>query len=128
MTKHEISASTGGTSNLILDKNPVFANKDYIIISSVSGSYPGFYLTGQWIPLNLDAWTYIAFSLINTPIMDKFMGVLDVNGDATATFVFPLPEPTAAGLPMYFNYMLLSGPGKTPVLGSGNPVYILFTP
>ena len=128
VTPHEIAASTGGSSTFTLNAGPAYAGKDYVIFSGISGVHPGTSISGVYFPLNFDVWTWTAFSLINTPVMSNFMSTLDANGTATGGFLFPAPEPAATGLPMYFCYVLLNSPGKTPVIYASNPAFILFTP
>lgn len=124
-----ISAAAGGSSTFTLDAGATYAGKDYVIFSGVTGTYPGFTLNGIDVPLNLDAWTWTAFSLINTPIMQNFMATLDGNGQATATFLAPGPlPPETVGLAMYFDYILLANPGSTPAIFASHPLYVLFIP
>ena len=128
VSNHEIQASVGGSSSLTIDAGVANAGKGYVIFTGITGVSPGTWINGLHAPLNLDVWTWTAFSLINTPVMANFMGTLDGNGRATGTFLFPMPEPAAQGLPMYFNAWVLKNPGKTPVVFVSNWAYILFTP
>ena len=124
-----LSASTGGSSTFTLDAGPAYAGKDYVIFSGVTGTYPGFTWSGVHVPLNLDTWTWTAFSLINTAVMQNFMAALDANGQATAVFaaLAPLP-PEAVGLALYFDYVVLKNPGSPPVVFASHPLYVLFIP
>lgn len=125
---HDISIFTGGSSNLALSAGVGHAGRDYMILSGVTGTWPGFSLSGIGIPLNPDAWTFAAFSLINSPFMTSFMGTLDMNGQAQALFdsLGPLPL-EAVGLAMYFDYVVLENPGSLPAIFASHPLYILFT-
>jgi hypothetical protein len=95
----------------------------------VTGTHPGFTLNGIDVPLNPDPWTWAAFSLINTPIMKDFMGTLDGNGQAKATFMAAGPLPiNAIGLVLYFDYLILEYPQAPPAVFASNPIYILIIP
>lgn len=98
---------TGGTVIYSLYGYPENAGKNYIMVGSVSGTEPGTPLPGgkATLPLNWDVFTNIIIQLINTPIFSDFMGTLDGNGTATATFNFPGASGTS-GLFMYFAYAL----------------------
>jgi hypothetical protein len=119
----EISTKQAGSSQLILQAGASFAGRDYVILSGVTGTWPGVDLKGHHLPLNLDTWTMTAFTLINTPALDKFMGKLDGNGQATATFQTFSALPEATGLVMYFAYLVFK-----PVDLTSHHVYVLFTP
>ena len=73
-----LSTAMAGTSTFEIDTGPAYAFKDYIIMTSVTGTYPGFTMNGLHIPLNLDALTWIVFSLVGTPVLVNFMGSLDI--------------------------------------------------
>jgi hypothetical protein len=124
-----ISTSTGQLCTFTLDAGATYANKSYIIFSGVTSTFPGFTLTGVDVPLNLDVWTWSAFSMINGPLMQNFMAALDGSGQATAKFFAPGPlPPEAIGLPMFFDYILLDNPGGPPALFASHPLYVLFVP
>lgn len=124
----ELSVSGAGSAGLTLNAGPSYGGKDYIIFASVTGTYPGFSVSGVDVPLNLDVFTWLAFSLINTPVFSNFMSVLDGSGQATANFQVFSATPEALGMAIYFDYVLLANPGKTPILFASNPVYALFIP
>jgi len=99
-----------------------------MIFSCITGTYPGFKLTGKQVPLNLDQFTWLALSLMNSPMMANFKSTLDVNGQSTATFIFPSNQPVAVGLALYFNCLVQKNPTKPAILLATNSVYILLTP
>ena len=112
-----------------LDAGVGNAGKGFLIFSGVTGSYPGFTMKGVSVPLNLDAWTWTAFSLINSSIMQNFMGAFDGAGQATAIFVAPGPlPPEAIGLPMYFDYLVLKKPGQLSPIAASVPIFVFFIP
>lgn len=126
--QREISASMGGLCHFALDAGPAFAGKEYLILSGVTGSYPGFDLSKVHVHLNPDAWTWAAFTLINTPVMMGFMGKLNSTGQATAALHALVVPPEAVGLAMYFDYLVLANPGAPPLEKASHPVYVLFIP
>lgn len=128
-SKRIIPYESGGISQLTLQAGPEYANRFYIILSSVSGTWPGFSLSGVEIPLNLDAWTKVALTLLNTSIMFNFMGQLDALGEATALLNVPGNNPPQLiGVPFYFNCLVLEHHGSGPVLKASHPENILFVP
>ena len=104
--KVKISKRTGGVANFRLLAGPTQANKQYLIVASVTGQYPGLPLPGWSVmPVNWDPFTTMALGQLNSPIFQNFMGQLDANGEALATWdtLGPLP-PGSAGIAVYFAY------------------------
>jgi hypothetical protein len=125
----EISCAAGGSSELTLRPGLDYAGDPYVILSGVTGTWPGFALSGIDIPLNLDDWTWCAFSMINSPILKEFMSQLDGSGWAKAEVNTPgalLPE--MIGLVLYFDYLVLEHAYSPPVKTASQPVYILYIP
>ena len=98
----------GGTADFNLAAGVENANRNYILLGSVSGTAPGTPLPGgkATLPLNWDVFTSTTFSLINTPVFDRFMGALDSAGSAIAKLDTLGPIPGAAGITLYFAYAL----------------------
>lgn len=128
-TKREISGYVGGTSTLYLEPGSAHAGKDYIVLSGATGTWPGITVSGIPVPLNTDAWTWVAYSLINTQVFSGFMGKIDAFGNATAQIdtLGPLSY-EAIGHVLYFDFLLLGNPGSLPVVYASDPVYLLITP
>jgi len=80
--KMEASASTGDTVNLQLKAGSSNANRKYIVLGSMSETFPGTLLPGDLatLPLNLDIFTDAVLALVNTPTFKDFLGKLDSNG------------------------------------------------
>jgi hypothetical protein len=99
-----ISEATGGQCNFVLNSGFQYADRDYIILSGVTGIDPGTPLPGglETLPLNWDVFTTIAIGLVNTPIMSNFMGKTDNIGVATAVFDTLGPQTGLAGVNIYF--------------------------
>lgn len=103
-----ISESTGGDADFLLLSGTGNANRNYILLGSVTGTDPGIPLPGGKVtlPLNWDFFTNTVIALINTPVFSNFMGSVDGTGSATATFNAMAPFPGAAGLTFNFAYAL----------------------
>ena len=126
-SKRHLSNSTGDWSQLSLKPGAEHAGRTYLILTGVTGTWPGFKLSGIDIHLNPDAWTTAALQLVNTPFMQGFMAQLDANGEATARLDYPGSAlPSANGLVMYFDYVVLQNPYGPPVKKASHPLYILF--
>ena len=120
-----ISESTGGAVNFTLNVGTANANRNYILLGSVTGTEPGTSLpVGQaTLPLNWDIFTSLVIDLINTPVFSNFLGKLNGNGSATATFDTIAPLPGTAGLNIHFAYAL-----NNPWNFASNPVGIEIVP
>lgn len=105
-----ISSSFGGMAKMILLAGMPNANRNYIILGSLSGTSPGTPLPGGMatLPLNWDIFTSLGIDLINTPAFANFMGPLDGNGAGSATFDTLGAIPSAAGLTLYFAFAVAS--------------------
>ncbi|MFH2000759.1 MAG: cupredoxin family copper-binding protein [Planctomycetota bacterium] len=103
-----ISASSGGMVNFTLDAGPIYANRPYILLGSITGIEPGTPLPGGFatLPLNFDVFTDIVFSLLNTPVCSNFLSTLDNNGASSAVLNTGGPLPAAAGLVMWYAFAL----------------------
>jgi len=121
---HTVPASTGATAMLHLTADWNNANRSYILVGSISGTSPGTPLPGGTVtlPINWDLFTNLIINMLNGPIFQNFLGVLDACGSGTATMNLP-PIPGAAGLTMYFAYAL-NGPWDF----VSNPVAIQIVP
>jgi hypothetical protein len=104
-------SEAGGTVNFELDAEPDNANRNYILLGSVSGTEPGFALPGGMatLPLNWDAFTDVVLLLLNTPVFSDFLGVLDGNAQAAAQLYSGQLPPGYVGTILYFAYCL-NGP------------------
>ena len=59
-------------------------NRNYLVLSGVTGTVPGTLLPKglATLPLNWDVFTDIVLGMVNTPAFDAFMGKLDGQGNA----------------------------------------------
>jgi parallel beta-helix repeat protein len=104
----EISAGTGGTINFTLTAGAIHANRDYVLLGSITGTEPGIQLPGGLIlPLHRDSFTDITFNFANTPFFVNFKGTLDNSGSGNAQFntLGPLPN-VFVGRTVHFAFFL----------------------
>lgn len=103
---HTLSAAFGGTVNYNLDAGVAYANRNYLLLGSISGTEPGTPLPGglTTIPMNWDLFTNMMIPLINSPVFNKFYGPLDAYGKGSAQLKTGAVPASAAGLRMYFAY------------------------
>ncbi len=83
-----VSAATGIRYDLNIRAEASRAGAVYQVLVSGSGTWPGLVLPPR-IPINFDPWTTVGIALANTPAFASFVGVLDAQGEATATFALP---------------------------------------
>lgn len=119
-----LSASAGGTVQLDLLAGPANAGRQYLVLASLSGTFPGLTVGGMTLPLNYDGFLAASLSLANSAMFVNTLGVLDGTGSARAQFVLPPAIAAAlAGQAVSFAYVLL-----TPSLGfPSNPARVLLT-
>ena len=103
---HELSWVGAGTQNLSIDAGAAHAGRQYWMFGSVTGTQPGTPFGGVSIPLNLDTWTLIELSFLNTPTFSSFQGQLDSSGQAAASINLPAGLPAALGFTMYHAYVV----------------------
>ncbi|MEM7200176.1 MAG: CocE/NonD family hydrolase C-terminal non-catalytic domain-containing protein [Planctomycetota bacterium] len=94
-----VSASAAFAAPLHVDAGTQQAGSVYQVLLSASGTWPGLALPGTQIPLSFDAWTSVGLLVGNAPpLFTDFVGVLDANGQADASFGLPaLLAPTLIG-------------------------------
>ncbi|MEZ5965503.1 MAG: hypothetical protein R3F56_16840 [Planctomycetota bacterium] len=94
-----ISASVGGSVRLELDAGAAGAQAVFALLGSLSGTRPGTRLpSGGLLPLNLDGFSTLSSSL------PGFVGTLDAQGRAAATFTLPR-IPSATGVLAHFAWV-----------------------
>ena len=83
-----IDAATGGAQAFALNAGVAHAGELYVMVGSLSGTAPGTQLGSLVVPINADAYTNLLLTTGVVPLAPKF-GVLDGNGQATATLTLP---------------------------------------
>jgi hypothetical protein len=100
-----------GVVNFVLSAGVANANRNYLLLGSVSGTSPGTVLPGGQavLPLNLDYFTDFVILKINTKLFFDFLGTLNAFGDGTAQLntkgMKPI-SPGCIGTVMHFAYFL----------------------
>jgi hypothetical protein len=69
---------------------------------------------GMTLPLNIDPYYLLALGYPNTPLFTNSLGVLDLEGRASASINLPPGlDPSLAGLTLHHAYVVLAFPGPT---------------
>ncbi len=118
------SGSSGGQINFSLNGGAPNANRDYLLVGSLSGTEPGTLLPGglATIPLNRDWFTNYILARLNTAVFTDFDGTFDGAGNAAAQLNAP-PIPTWIGTTMHYAWAV-----KNPWDQASNPVEIVVDP
>jgi hypothetical protein len=121
---YEIPETTGGTAHLYLNAGLGNGNRNYLILGSASGAFPGTPLPGglATLPLNWDGFTQLVIILVNSSVFSNFMGTLSPTGAASAQLNLP-PIPGGAGVTLHFAYAL-----SAPWNFASNPVALGIVP
>jgi SGNH hydrolase-like domain, acetyltransferase AlgX len=61
------------------------ADRQFLVVGSMTGTKPGFDLRGFTVPLRWDSYTKVSLAAANTPMFASFRGRLGGDGRATAT-------------------------------------------
>ncbi|MHC4945048.1 MAG: FG-GAP repeat domain-containing protein [Planctomycetota bacterium] len=124
LDENRIHESIGGQIIMSLDAGTSNANRNYIVLGTLSGTSPGTPLPGglATLPLNWDVLTDIVLLMINSPVFSNFLGTLDAAGTAFARLNAP-PVPGLAGFTMHYAYCL-----NNPFDFVSNPVAIEVVP
>ncbi len=119
--RYEVSLSQGGAQKLQLDAGRQHAGRSYAIFGSVTGTSPGINLAGIHIPLDYDPYTDITIASFQlNPPFTAFRGVLDKNGEATASFNVPSASPASLlGMTLHHAYVVYD---KNGIYMASNPV------
>lgn len=119
-----INEKTGGSIDLNIKAGTLNADRNYLILGTVTGTSPGTALPGglATLPVNWDPFTDLALGMANSPVFHEFMGKLDNLGKASARLNAP-PVPGLAGISMHFACCL-----NCPFDFASNPVEIEIVP
>jgi hypothetical protein len=122
---NEIHQGAGGTVSFTIDAGVDHANRNYLMLGSVTGTEPGTPLPGGYatLPLNWDPFTDLVLSLLNTPVFSSFMGMLDGMGTGSAHILSPALPSSTIGVVMHFAYCL-----NNPFDAVSNPVEVDIVP
>jgi hypothetical protein len=120
----KISVNSGGVVNFSLDASETNADRTYLVVTGMSGTSPGTPLPGGEanLPINMDILTEIAFTLLNSPMFENFLFVLNGDGQSTAKLALPGNLPTV----LIDNYMYFAYCLNAPFDLASNPVGVKF--
>ena len=100
------------------------AGRNYLLLGSASGIAPGTQMPLVHVLLNWDAVTNLIYGALNTLYFDRFMGILDANGYATAVLRVDPQSNVLEDVP--FNFSCLVGePNRIDY--ASDPMYITMT-
>ncbi len=91
----QVSASNGGTQILSVGGGAQRAGFFYLLLGSFTGTTPGIVVDGFPLPLNIDSYTVHTLTQPNTPPLGGSFGILDVQGEATASVTVPAGAPAS---------------------------------
>ena len=126
----QLSVGSGGVQTFGLAVDGAHALLPYLLLGSLSGTEPGFPISGLVLPLNADAYTLITLLQPGAPPLAGSLGTLDASGQATASFTLPpgLP-PTLAGQVLNHAFVVIEAtPTLLAVVLASNPVALTLVP
>ncbi len=80
------SISSGVQQQIAVDMGPAHAGRPYLLIGSLSGTFPGLWAGGLYVPLNWDGYMLTTLSGAAAPLLPGRVGLLDASGQAVAGF------------------------------------------
>lgn len=109
-----LSVTDGGTQELFLDAGADHAGDTYLMLGSATGTSPGISIDGMEIPLVLDSYTDLTLLAPNSAPLGGFLGLLDADGKATASWTLPAASSASfVGLQLWHAYVVI---GVSPTL------------
>lgn len=119
-----LSANIGGSVDFQLVAGTENANRNFLIVGTVSGTSPGMTLPGgKILPINWDIFSDIEILLLNTAVFHNFLGILDSEGCEDAALNAPPLPSSSIGLIMDFAYTC-----NKPFDHVSNPLGVEITP
>lgn len=95
--------------DLRLAGGAALANRPYAVVGSLSGTAPGTVLGSVVLPLNFDGFSGLIVSQLGSAALPGFLGTLNGDGNAYATFDTQIPVPAGLlGLELDFAYVTLN--------------------
>jgi len=105
---YALSAATGGIVTFTLDAGIANQGRDYTLLASANGTYPGYQLPGGGavLPLNWDWITSHVWSHLSSPAFLDFQGTLDSTGRASSVLNThgPITIPELIGAKLTFAF------------------------
>ncbi len=108
---NEISLHVGGEQILGLLPGAEHAGKSYVMLGTMSGTSPGFFVQGFHVPLNPDPYMVFTFTQPMAPFFIGFTGALDASGRATAQVSLPASDVSVSGITLHHAYGVFDDSG-----------------
>lgn len=123
--KDVIPVSMDREVNFSLDAGAPNGQREYLLLGSVTGTYPITPLAdGSALPLTWDWFTQYIVENLGSPMFVNFNGYLDQSGKASAAFhPTGFTDPSWVGQKIHFAYLLYPQPYFV-----SNPISLTFTP
>lgn len=77
-----ISLAVGGTQRMVFDAGKAYAGRQYLIVGSATGTFPGTLWDGIQVPLNYDSYSAKLLEVYRKAPCVRFRGYLDAEGKA----------------------------------------------
>jgi len=94
----EISIKTPILADLFLEGGKSRAGRLYLVLGSLTGTYPGLSIPGDVFPLNYDWFTALSLKSNNTSLFPNTVGYLDAGGSSRAGVDFRILAPLSPHL------------------------------
>ncbi|TAJ02787.1 MAG: CHRD domain-containing protein [Planctomycetota bacterium] len=124
----QISASRGGRVELYIDAGFEHGGRPYLVLGSLSGTFPGLSVDGLALPLNVDAYFNTTLAAPNQPPLSNSFSFLGLFGQGQASLLLP---PGAAspviGFTAYHALAVVDvfGSGKVAFTSNATPLAIV---
>ena len=125
-----LSLAAGGLQTFSLRTGESYAGLDYLLLGSMSGTAPGFYINGNILPLSIDDYTIVKLLEPDEYPLENGEGLLDTEGNAVARFrVKPASSGLLAGTVMNHAFVVIElTPTLLHVVAASNAVSTLLVP
>lgn len=123
-----VDPATGGVQTLSVRAGAALAGKRYLVLGSLTGTFPGMLVGGHLIPLDRDWYTHRTLTQPDPPLSGS-TGTLDAAGAARAAFTVSAGDWTAvAGITVYHACVVLDPADPRTVLLASNAVPVVLGP
>jgi len=122
---YTLSASAGCDILLFVMPGPSYSFREYAVVGTLSGTYPGTQLPGGMVlPINMDVVSDFIVTHFNTPMFQNFRSYLDMSGTGVAElYVLGPIDPVYVGETLSFAFTLIN-----PFDFVSNPISIEIVP
>jgi hypothetical protein len=122
----QLSLTSGGKQNLLLDAGPAYSGSPYLVLGSSTGTAPGVAVDAVQLPLNVDSYFLLTFTQPNQPPFDDTFGILDLDGRGKASLIVPPGLPVALlGTTLHHAYVTIGPSGVVEFASNAGPLQFL---